>query len=78
MKKILCLLLVLATLTACNENEIPPIEDTTVETTPKEEVVEESSLFWTTGISPVEYEINGAVTGTTETYIEDWRMILTR
>lgn len=71
MKKILCLLLVLATLTACNENEILPIEETTVETTPKEEVVEESSLLWTTGISPVEYEINGAVTGTTETYIRE-------
>ncbi len=77
MKKIGCLLLsfsMVFSLIACQREERidPAIEEVPAETTEKENVTEEDShLFWTTGITPVEYEMNWTVEGTTENYVRE-------
>ncbi len=77
MKKLLCLLLVMAQLlsfAACQQEEKPVEEQPTEKeevSAEKEPAVAESELHWASAISPVEYEMNWNVQGTTETYVRE-------
>ena len=76
MKKFLCLLLALAliVMAACQKEENSPVEKLPEESTNSQKVEETKSkdeLFWTTGIEPVQYEIEGTVEETTETYVRE-------
>ena len=67
MKKLLCLLLaVTMLLTACKQEEEATlsVEEVPAEITQKEEITEEEShLLWTSGVAPIEYEIDWTVEG---------------
>lgn len=80
MNRILCILLAAAlsfSMAACHtEKEVSPTEEApaeTTKTTPKKEepVKSGTGLFWTTGIEPVQDELNWTVEGTTETYVRE-------
>lgn len=76
MKKFLCLLLALAliVMAACQKEENSPVEKLPEESTNSQKVEETKSkdeLFWTTGIEPVQYKIEGTVEETTETYVRE-------
>jgi len=62
-------------LAACQKEEVKPAEEAPIEVTenaPEEGVSPpKQSLFWATGIDPVQLQLQGSVQGSTETYVRE-------